>query len=48
MILADLFLGVLLVHGDIEKLTRSWDHKQVFVNFNVFSFIFNCANVDLD
>ena len=35
---ADWFLGLLFVHGDVEK----------FLNFNVFYFIFNCATVDLD
>ena len=45
-IIADWFLGVLLLHEDIEKLTRPLDHKQVFVNFNVFYFPFNCATVD--
>ena len=46
--LADWFLGVLIVHRDIEKLTRPLDHKRVFVDFNAFYFIFNCAIVDLD
>ena len=38
LFVADWFLGVLFVHGDVEK----------FLNFNVFYFIFNCATVDLD
>ena len=46
--LADWFVGVLLVHGDFEKLTRPLDHKRVFLNFDAFYFIFNCATVDLD
>ena len=46
--LADLCLGVLFMQGDIEKLTGSLDLKQVFVNSNVFYFMFYCATVDLD
>ena len=38
--LADWFLGVLIVHRDIEKLTRPLDHKRVFADFNAFYFIF--------
>ena len=45
LFLVDWFLGVLFVHGDIEKLTGTLDHKQVFLNFNLFYFIFNCATV---
>ena len=47
--LTDWFLGVVFVHRDIiEKLTRPLDHKQVFVNFNVFYVTFNCETVDFD
>ena len=45
--LADLCLSMLFIKGDIEKLTGPLDHKQVFVNSNVFYFIFYCASVDL-
>ena len=46
--LTDWFLRVFFVHGDIEKLSRSLDHKWVFANFNVFYFILICATVGLD
>ena len=46
--LADWFLGVMLVHRDIEKLTGPLDHKKVFLNFNVFNVIFNCAKANVD
>ena len=45
---ADWFLGVLFIHEDVEKLTGTLDLKRVFLNFNVFYFIFNYATVDLD
>ena len=48
LFVADWFPGVLFVHGDIQKLTGTMDHKRVFLNFNVFYFIFNCATIDLD
>ena len=48
LFVADRFLGVFFVHEDVEKLTGTLDHKWVFLNFNVFYFIFNCATVDLD
>ena len=46
--LADRFPGVLFVRGDIGKLTGPLEHKPVFVNCNVFYFIFNRATVDID
>ena len=46
--LADRYLGVLFVHWGVETLPRPLDLKRVFVNFNVFYFMFNCATVDLD
>ena len=48
LFVADWFLGVLFIHEDIEKLTGTLDLKRVFLNFNVFYFIFNYATVDLD
>ena len=48
LFVADWFLGVFFVHGDVEELTGTLDHKRVFLNFNVFYFIFNCATVELD
>ena len=47
-VLADWFLGVMFAHRDIEKLTGPLDHKQVFLNFNVFNVIFNCAKANVD
>ena len=48
LFVADWFLCVLFVHEDVEKLTGTLDHKRIFLNSNVFYFIFNCATVDLD
>ena len=49
LFVADWFLSVLFIHGDVEKLTGTLDHKPVFLNFNVFFyFTFNCATFDLD
>ena len=36
LFVADWFLGVLFVHGDVEKLTGTLHHKRLFLNFNVF------------
>ena len=38
LFVADWFLSVLFVHGDVEKLSGTFDHKRVFLNFNVFLF----------
>ena len=48
LFVADWFFGVLFVHEDVEKLTGTLDHKRVYLSFNVFYFIFDCATTDLD
>ena len=48
LFVTDWFLGVLFVHKDVENVTGTLDQKWIFLYFNIFHFIFDCATVELD